>query len=73
LHPVLKGFPRRKGRDGFGWNLDGLACAGVAAGPRLTVAHLETAKAAQIDRLTCLHGGDNGLQTLREHGVGLGL
>jgi SAM-dependent methyltransferase len=44
LHPVLKGFPRRKGRDRFRRNLDGLARAGVASGPRLAVAHVESAK-----------------------------
>ena len=44
-----------------------------AAGPRLAVAHVEPAKAAQIDRLARLHSGDNGLQARREHGVGLGL
>ena len=44
-HPVLKGFPRRKGRDRFGRNLESLARAGVAAGPRLAMAHVEPAKA----------------------------
>ena len=46
LHPVLKGFPRRKGRDRFRRDLDGLARAGVASGPRLAVAHVESAKAS---------------------------
>jgi hypothetical protein len=72
LRPFLEGFPRRKDRDSFGWNLDGVPRAGVASGPRLTVAEVETAKTPQVDRLAGLQGVHNGLQALREHRIGLG-
>ncbi len=73
LHPLLERFPRRKRRDRFGRNRDGLPGVGVPSGPRGAVAELKAPKTPQFHPFAGLEGVHNRLQKLREHRVRLGL